>query len=89
MPRLPADASVTLLEDRLLDFVRHELLHGRVVTIDAETYLFDDGLIDSLKILRLIAFLEVQIGREIPDREVVMKHFRTVRAMAQWFGGAR
>ncbi len=74
-------------EDRLLDFVRRELLRGRVMTIDAETYLFDEGLIDSLKILRLIAFLEVQIGREIPDSDVVMKHFRTVRAMAQRFGG--
>ncbi len=76
-------------EDRLLAFVRGELLEGRAVDLDADTYLFDAGMIDSLKILRLIAFVEMQIGRKIADREVVMERFRSVRAMAEWFGEAR
>ena len=87
MRDLPADERVSVLEGRLLAFVRRDLLGTRPVTIEPETYLFDVGLIDSLKILRLIAFLEIQIGREIPDEDVVMKHFRTVRAMARHFGG--
>jgi acyl carrier protein len=78
---------VAALEERLLRFVRGELLGGRPIAIDADTYLFADGLIDSLKILQLIAFLELQIGRQIPDFEVVMEHFRTVRTMAVRFGG--
>ena len=76
-------------EDRLLTFVRGELLEGRAVHVDADTYLFDAGMIDSLKILRLIAFVEMQIGRKIADREVVMERFRSVRAMADWFGESR
>jgi acyl carrier protein len=80
---------VAMLEERLLQFVRGELLERRPIPIDADTYLFADGLIDSLKILQLIAFLEMQIGREIPDAEVVMKHFRTVRTMAGRFGDGR
>ena len=73
------------LEERVLHFVRTELA-GRALAIDADSYLFDDGLIDSLKILQLIAFVELQIGRDIPDSDVVMEHFRTVRAMAARFG---
>jgi acyl carrier protein len=78
---------VDALQDRLLRFVRDVLLEGRTTAVDADTYLFADGLIDSLKILQLIAFLEVQIRRDIPDTEVVMEHFRTVRTMAAHFGG--
>jgi acyl carrier protein len=73
-------------EQRVLAFVRRELLADRRIDIDENTYLFEDGLIDSLKILQLIAFLEVETDRAIPDREIVMEHFRTVKAMAARFG---
>jgi acyl carrier protein len=76
-------------EARLLAFIRRELLHDSGAAIDEHTYLFDEGLIDSLKILQLIAFLEVETGRAIPDREIVMEHFRTVSAMSRRFGAAR
>ena len=76
------------LTSDLLSFVRGDLLKEKNVTIDADTYLFDDGLVDSLSILDLIAFLELRIGRSIPDREVVMENFRTVRAMDRRFGSS-
>ena len=74
------------LTSELLAFVRTDLLKEKDVPIDADTYLFDDGLVDSLGILTLIAFLELRIGRSIPDQEVVMEHFRSVRAMHRRFG---
>lgn len=73
-------------EARLLAFIRCELLHDTRIPIDENTYLFEEGLIDSLKILQLIAFLEIETEQTIPDREIVMEHFRTVRAMAARFG---
>lgn len=74
-------------ESRLLEFVRRDLLASAGVPLDADTYLFDDGLVDSLKILELIAFVEIETGRTIPDHEVVMEHFRTVRTIARKFAG--
>ena len=75
-------------EARLMEFVRRELIGTGVGPIDEETYLFDDGLVDSLKILQLIAFVEIETGRTIPDRDVVMANFRTVRTIARRFGDA-
>ena len=75
-------------QSRLLEFVRSDLLRRSDVAIDENTYLFDDGLIDSLKILQLIAFVEIETGQTIPDRDVVMSNFRTVRTIAQRFGNA-
>jgi acyl carrier protein len=79
---------MTTFETRLLEFVRDELLATSGRPVDEETYLFDDGLVDSLKILQLIAFVEIETGQTIPDRDVVMANFRTVRAIARRFGGA-
>ena len=76
------------LGERLLTFVRRDLLDGRTAAIERDTYLFDEGLVDSLSILKLIAFVELQIGRHLDDREIVMEHFRTVEAIERRFGPA-
>jgi acyl carrier protein len=77
--------STEQFEAALLKFITSELVPGSQRTIDATTQLFKAGVIDSLKILRLLAFLESVIGRPIPDDEIVMKHFQSVRAMAEHF----
>ena len=60
------------LADALMSFVRTDLLKGRDLAVDHDTQLFDEGLVDSLGILRLIAFLEVRIGRPIADSEIAI-----------------
>lgn len=77
---------MTDLSNRLIRFVREDLLNGRNVAIERDTRLFDEGIVDSLAILRLIAFLELHIGRPIADHEIVMEHFTTVRAIDEYFG---
>ena len=75
-------------ENRLLAFIRETLLQHSRVPVDEETYLFDDGLVDSLKILTVIAFVEQETGRAIDDRDIVMANFRNVRAIARRFSPA-
>lgn len=59
------------------------------VSVTADTPLFEDGLVDSIRILRVIAWTETAIGRTVADREIRMDNFRTVRRMADVFvGGA-
>lgn len=79
---------MTELSDALITFVRDDLLKGRDVPLDVDTSLFSEGLVDSLGILRLIAFLELRIGRPIADNEVVMDYFRTIRTIDRRFGAA-
>lgn len=75
---------MTALED-LVAYINRELLKGRGAPIDPDTQLFEDGLIDSLNILQLIAFVEVRLGRAIPDRDIVMDRFRTPRRITEAF----
>jgi acyl carrier protein len=69
----------------LLTFVNEDLLAGSKDKIAPDTPLFDEGWIDSLKILRLIAFLELRSGKKIPDELIVMDRFRTVETIAKNF----
>jgi acyl carrier protein len=55
------------------------------VTIDADTPLFANGLIDSIRVLRLIAWTEHALDLRIADTQIRMDYFRTVRAIADTF----
>lgn len=70
----------------LLDWIRTRLV-PRGGPIDADTPLFEDGRIDSIRILELIAWTERALGRQIPDRWIRMDHFATVRRIAETFAG--
>ncbi len=54
-------------------------------TILADTPLFAGGLIDSLRILELIAWTECAIGREIADGDIRMDNFATAARIADVF----
>jgi acyl carrier protein len=77
------------VKSRLLGYINGELLAERALVAGPETPLFADGWIDSLSILKLIAYLELITGREIPDEEIVMKNFETVNTIAERFGTRR
>lgn len=55
------------------------------IELDGQTPLFESGLIDSLAILELIAFVEEATGRPIPARQVQMKHFGTINRICAAF----
>ena len=56
--------------------------------VHAETLLFADGILSSIKVLELIAWTEREIGRIITDAEIRLDNFRTVQRIADVFGGA-
>jgi acyl carrier protein len=54
-------------------------------TITSDTPLFEGGLIDSIRVLELIAWTEEAIGAVIPDVRIRMDNFRTVARIAEVF----
>lgn len=55
------------------------------VCIEADTPLFASRLLDSLRVLELIAFTEQAIGSAIPDSQIRMDNFQTVSRIASVF----
>jgi hypothetical protein len=59
------------------------------VTIGAETPLFRSGLINSIRILELIAWTERATGRPVQDRDIRMDNFQNVARIAEVFAERR
>jgi acyl carrier protein len=55
------------------------------VIVGADTALFAEGIISSIKVLDLIAWTERAIGREIADMDIKLDNFRTVERIAEVF----
>ena len=71
-------------EEELLRFINDEILI-RSREINKESKLFEDRLIDSLKILNLIAFVEKKLKIKIPENKIVMENFLSVEQISKIF----
>jgi acyl carrier protein len=72
----------------LIAFIKGPLFarHGaRPIDIDAFTPLFEAGIIDSLGIVDLLAFVEMATGRPVPMRQIDMRFFGTVDRITRTF----
>lgn len=72
------------LETAVLAFVNDKLLAGRP-QVTATDRLFEDGHLDSLRVIELIAFVERATGAKIGDRRVRLATFRSAHAIALAF----
>ncbi|MCI0634005.1 MAG: acyl carrier protein [Actinobacteria bacterium] len=64
--------------DRIRGFIQTEILFDDVsVALTNETPLLD-GVLDSLGLMQLVAFLEEEFDIEVQDEEVTVEHFRTI-----------
>lgn len=71
------------IEERVMGFVREELLvPGAAVTRDDD--LLSGGLLDSIGVLRLAAFVEQEFGHPVPPADFVIEHFQSVAALAAY-----
>jgi acyl carrier protein len=69
---------------RMVDWINRTLAPPGV-TVDADTPLFANGVINSIGILKLIAWTEHATGQRIADSSIRMDNFRTVRRIAEVF----
>jgi len=67
------------VETAIERFVVDEIMLGDSNTkIDPNESLINSGVLDSLALLRLIAFLEEQMGVTVDDSEVIPENFETI-----------
>ena len=78
-----SESQRTFIAD-MLGWLNEEIApKGVVVTED--TQLFAGRLLDSLRVLELIAFTEQALGSAIPDAQIRMDNFQTVSRIASVF----
>jgi len=71
-------------EQMLLDYIKQDLLKGRVSDLSADDDLLDSGILNSLGILQLVSFVDERMGITIPDEDVVYENFNSVSALVDY-----
>ncbi len=69
------------IESTLERFILDELLIGSKAKLGYDESLIDSGIVDSLGLLRLMAFVEKEFNVAIEDDEVIGENFQTINVM--------
>ncbi len=73
-------------EERLIAFIRTLCAeNGITADIGRDTALFETRLINSMRIIDLMGFIESELSLEVPEEKLTMNYFRTPRIIADTF----
>ena len=63
-------------------FIAKEFLNGKDEGLEGDTMLLDLGIIDSISLMMILAFIKSRFGTDVPTKEVHPTNVRTIDAMA-------
>lgn len=70
-------------KEQLRQFVLNELVRqAGPQTLEDDESLLDRGIIDSLGLLRLLAYLESEYKVKVRDEDVIPEHFESINTIA-------
>jgi len=74
------------IKDALRQYIGEELLDDEAPPGDEEN-LLADGMVSSLGMLRLVAFIEDSFGLRVPPEDFTIEHFRTIDTLCRYLDG--
>ena len=75
--------STAKIEAALLEYVGQEILEGEAEDLETSTPLLEWGLLNSVEIPRLFAFIETTFGVNLPGHLATPANLRDISAIAQ------
>jgi acyl carrier protein len=76
------DASV--IQEKLTRYIEREIAYDREQSTVGPDEPLLNGIIDSTDILRLVAYLDEEMGVEMDDEDLVPENFETIRKLATY-----
>jgi len=71
------------MKEELIEYIKKEFVEDPDEEIDETTPLISSGLIDSLSIVSLVAFIDKKFGVKIPDEKGVVENFETINKIIE------
>lgn len=68
----------------LKEYIAKEIMRSRNARLEVDDDLLANGILDSLAILQLVAFIEERFNVRVPDEDVVYENFHTVAALSAY-----
>ena len=73
-----------MITDDLLAFINDEISLDPTQEVGLETDLLLTGLVDSLGVVEIVAWIEDATGGTVDPSDVVLEHFQTVQRMVDF-----
>ena len=73
---------MTETENKIYDLIVSEMLNGDGEGLEENTHLFDLNILDSFKIMMMLAFIEEKLGVMITPEEMNKNNFSTISSIA-------
>ena len=70
------------MKEKICRFIVNELLSG--MDIGEQDDLLLSGLVDSIGVMRLVAFIEQETSLRVPPEDVTIEHFVNIEAITRY-----
>lgn len=73
------------IQDILRKYIANEFMHDfDHKVLDVDTPLIEQGVIDSMGLVKLVLFIEDRFKILIPEEDIEIENFRTVKALSEF-----
>jgi acyl carrier protein len=78
---------VSLVQETLTKFIVNELIGSDVTgALDPEENLLITGKVDSIGMMRLVAFIDEQFAFSVPPEDVTIENFMSINKISDYIG---
>ena len=78
------------LRDLLRDFIIRNFLFGDADRLSGDSVsLLESGIMDSLGVMELVAFIEAELGLSVPDADLIPQNLDSVDNLVAYVGRRR
>jgi acyl carrier protein len=68
----------------LAGFIKNEIMRNRNARLKDDEDLLSAGILDSLGILQLVAYIDKTFNLQIPDEDVIYENFQSINSLESY-----
>jgi len=68
----------------LIDYIKDEIMRNKNAKLDENEDLLSAGILDSLAILQLVAYIDKELAIEVPDEDVIYDNFKSINSLVSY-----
>lgn len=73
-----------MMTQTLITYIEKEILNSPDTQLTDQDDLLGSGLVDSMGLMRIIAFIEEEYGITVPPTDMVIEHFVNIEAISNY-----
>ncbi len=72
------------IENKIREFILKNLYYSQDASIGDEDSFLETGVVDSMGVMELVAFVQSEFGVEVAREEIVVENFDSIRKLANF-----